>query len=125
MNYILSFMLFSFFGFALQTCDKADTATASKTDTKTASKSENVTAVNNGSAAKTDEHGHQADDAPRITLADAKTDFDAGRAIFIDTRAADSFKLEHVKGAINIGLGDNAARYKEIPKDKKIIIYCS
>ena len=74
--------------------------------------------------AQTDDHGHD-DNAPRITLADAKADFDAGKAIFIDTRAADSFKLEHIKGAINIGLDHDAARYKEIPKDKKIIIYCS
>ena len=76
------------------------------------------------SAPKTDEHAHQ-DDAPRITLADAKKDFDSGKAIFIDTRSADAFKLERVKGAINITTNDSEARYKEIPKDKKIIVYCS
>lgn len=77
-----------------------------------------------GSAQKTDEHGH-ADDAPRITLADAKKDFDAGSAVFIDTRGADSYKQEHVKGAINISLDAVATRYKEIPTGKKIIAYCS
>jgi 3-mercaptopyruvate sulfurtransferase SseA len=65
------------------------------------------------------------DDAPRITLADAKKEFDADKAIFIDTRSADAFKLERIKGAINITMNDSEARYKEIPKDKKIIVYCS
>ena len=74
--------------------------------------------------AQTDEHGHK-DDAPRISVADAKKDFDAGKAIFIDTRSADAYKLERVKGAINISLSDFEAKYKSIPKDKKIIVYCS
>ena len=65
------------------------------------------------------------DDAPRITLADAKKDFDAGDAIFIDSRGADSYKDEHIKGAINIPLADVDKRLKEIPKGKKIIAYCS
>jgi 3-mercaptopyruvate sulfurtransferase SseA len=75
-------------------------------------------------AAKITEHTQQ-DDAPRITLADAKKDFDAGNAIFIDTRSAESFKNERVKGAINITTSDPESRYKEIPKGKKIIVYCS
>lgn len=76
------------------------------------------------SAAKTDAHGH-ADDAPRITLADAKKDFDAGAVVFIDTRAESAYRNEHIKGAINISLEAVEARYKEIPADKKIIAYCS
>ena len=75
-------------------------------------------------APKTDEHGHE-DDAPRITLADAKKDFDEGKAIFIDTRSADAFNLEHIKGAINITTNDVETRYKEIPAGRKIIVYCS
>ena len=63
--------------------------------------------------------------APRISLADAKKDFDAGNAVFIDTRAEQSFKQEHIKGAINISAETFEARYKEIPTGKKIIAYCS
>ena len=66
-----------------------------------------------------------ADEAPRITLADAKKDFDAGSAVFIDTRAETSYKQEHVKGAINIPMEALEAKYKEIPAGKKIIAYCS
>ena len=64
-------------------------------------------------------------DAPRIALADAKKDFDAGNAIFVDTRAEVQYKQEHIKGAINIPAESAEMRYKEIPTDKKIIAYCS
>jgi 3-mercaptopyruvate sulfurtransferase SseA len=65
------------------------------------------------------------DDAPRITLADAKKEFDAGTAIFVDTRAEVAYKDGHIKGAINIPAEAMELRYKEIPTDKKIIAYCS
>ncbi len=65
------------------------------------------------------------DGAPRITLEDAKKDFDAGGVIFIDTRAEVQYKLEHIKGAINIPVEGFEARASEVPQDKKIIAYCS
>ena len=67
----------------------------------------------------------QKDDAPRISLDDAKKDFDAGKAIFVDTRAEVQYKQEHIKGAINIPAEAFQTRYTEVPKDKKIIAYCS
>ena len=73
---------------------------------------------------KTDEHGH-TDDAPRITLADAKKDYDSGNAVFVDTRAEVTYKQEHIKGAINLPMEAAETRYKEIPAGKKIIAYCS
>lgn len=66
-----------------------------------------------------------SEEAPRISLEDAKKDFDAGTAIFVDSRPADSYKIEHIKGAINIPFADAETRWKEIPTDKKIIVYCS
>lgn len=65
------------------------------------------------------------DDAPRITLEEAKKDFDAGNAVFVDTRAEITYNNEHIKGAINIPAEAAETRYKEIPTDKKIIAYCS
>ena len=78
-------------------------------------------------AAATDNHSdHQTDDAPRITLADAKKAFDAGEAIFVDSRAESGYKAEHIKGAINISGDILEAHLKELPKEgKKIIVYCS
>jgi predicted sulfurtransferase len=88
---------------------------ASTTSQTNANKSQNVA----------QKHTEPADDAPRISLADAKKDFDAGNAVFVDTRAAVAYQQEHVKGAINIPMEAVETRYKEIPTDKKIIAYCS
>ena len=64
-------------------------------------------------------------DVPRITLADAKSDFDAGNAIFIDTRPGASYQEERVKGAINLSTTEELAKADTLPKGKKIIAYCS
>ena len=87
-------------------------------------KVERATPTNTATAPAADEHGH-TDDAPRITLEEAKKDFDAGKAVFVDTRAEASYKTEHIKGAINIPAEAAQTRYKEIPTGKKIIAYCS
>ena len=92
------------------------TETAKTTDTTSA----NAPTAN----APADEHGH-TDDAPRISVEEAKKDFDAGKAVFVDTRAAASYTNEHIKDAINVPDADFEAKYKEIPTDKKIIAYCS
>jgi predicted sulfurtransferase len=128
MHSILTFILVSALGLVLQTCGGGGSGssranTPATTTTTAPAKTETVRA-NSNPAAKVDEHGHQ-DDAARITVADAKADFDADRAIFIDTRGADAYNLEHIKGALNITLNDDASRYNEIPKGKKIIVYCS
>ena len=62
---------------------------------------------------------------PRISLAEAKKAFDEGNVVFVDTRAEVSYKAEHVKGALNIPAEAFQTRYAEVPKDKKIITYCS
>jgi predicted sulfurtransferase len=64
-------------------------------------------------------------DTDRISLADAKADFDAGNAIFVDTRGEAAFRQEHIKGAISIPAETFEQKYKELPIDKKIIAYCS
>jgi 3-mercaptopyruvate sulfurtransferase SseA len=80
--------------------------------------------TNTNSVQKPSEHGQMAD-ASRISLEDAKNDFDAGNVVFIDTRGADTFKEEHIKGAINIMPEQVELKYKEIPTGKKLIVYCS
>jgi hypothetical protein len=107
MRYLLMIMALSA-GLVFSACQTAQTQTVK--NTKPTPPANNV----------------QPDDgAPRISLADAKADFDAGSAVFIDTRPEDTYKQEHVKGAINITLMDDAAKYSSIPKGKKIIVYCS
>ncbi len=65
------------------------------------------------------------DGVNRITLEDAKKEFDDGTAIFIDTRPEDQYRQEHIKRAINIPAATIESRWQEIPTDKKIIAYCS
>jgi len=65
------------------------------------------------------------DDAPRITLADAKKAFDEGNAYIVDARAESVYKDEHIKGAVNIPSGTLDDHLKELPTNKKIIVYCS
>ena len=62
---------------------------------------------------------------PRVSLADAKKAFDEGNVVFVDTRAETTYKQEHIKGALNIPAEAFQTRYTEVPKDKKIITYCS
>ena len=91
---------------------------------ETAKTNANSATAQKASAPKTDEHGHE-DNTPRIALAEAKKDFDAGNAVFVDTRAEAAYKQEHIKGAINISMDALEAKYKDIPTGKKIIAYCS
>ena len=86
-----------------------------------------TTTVNNTAAANNTANvaTAPADNAARISLADAKASFDAGTALFVDTRAEGAYNQEHIKGAINISMDKLEAKLKELPKDKKIIAYCS
>jgi len=73
-----------------------------------------------------DSHGHtEGDDAPRISLAEAKQHFDKRTAVFIDTHVKETFDHEHIPGAMNITVQDLASKFNTIPKGKKIIVYCS
>ena len=65
-------------------------------------------------------------DVPRISLEDAKKDFDAGNAVFIDARGDIQYAQEHITGSISSGkIGPVEENYSGIPKGKKIIVYCS
>ena len=112
MRVILSVvMMFSVALLALAGCQNATSSTKTEIITN-----------NIAPAAKVDENSQEV---PRINLADAKKDFDAGITYFIDTRNEESYKSEHIKGAVNISENMLEAKIKNIPKDKKIIAYCS
>ena len=75
---------------------------------------------------RTDEHGHDdGKDSPRISLAEAKRDYDAGTAVFIDTHSPDQYANQHIPGSINVPANDPEPYLNKIPKGKKIIAYCS
>lgn len=66
------------------------------------------------------------DGIARITVADLKTAVDQGTAFIVDTRVAEAYNHEHIKGSINIPEGTNLDAYiGQLPLDKKIVAYCS
>jgi 3-mercaptopyruvate sulfurtransferase SseA len=65
-----------------------------------------------------------SDNIARITVAQAKQAMENGEAFFIDTRGADAYEREHIRGAINMPMSEAAARAKELPKNKLLIAYC-
>ncbi|UOY89993.1 rhodanese-like domain-containing protein [Bacillus glycinifermentans] len=48
----------------------------------------------------------------------------AGKFLLIDVREAHEFRSGHISGAVNIPLSMVHQRLKDIPKDKKLILYC-
>lgn len=120
MQFILSLAITLTLSLAMFQCGKAKIG-----NTNLAANAANSAANTTARTNTTTQTATPADDAPRIALTDAKADFDAGRAIIVDGRDAGSYKVEHVKGAINVPLGDFEAQYKNIPTNKKIIVYCS
>lgn len=82
-------------------------------------------AVNTPVPANTISGDEHQDDAPRISLEEAKRDFDNKTAIFIDTHAKDQYDAAHIPGAINIPTNLVKFNIDKIPKGKKLIAYCS
>jgi hypothetical protein len=62
---------------------------------------------------------------PRISAADAKKEVDAGNAVLVDSRDAGAFNFERLPGAVNIQAGATPDKFSQLPKGKKIIVYCS
>jgi len=61
-----------------------------------------------------------------ISLDQAKTLFDSSGALFIDTRHAYDFQLDHIPGALNIPLKEAEDLVKALGerKDRTIVVYC-
>ena len=65
------------------------------------------------------------DDVRRISIAEAKAEFESGKAVIVDVRGEAVYKLGHIKGSKLIAMNEMVARSSELPKDKTIILYCS
>ena len=77
-------------------------------------------------APQADDHNHgEESKIARISLEEAKKAFDAGTAIFVDTRDISSFNFNRIKGAVNLPMSEYATGWQKLPKGKKIIAYCS
>jgi 3-mercaptopyruvate sulfurtransferase SseA len=65
------------------------------------------------------------DGVPRITTAELRDALEKGTAIVVDVRSPESYKAGHIRGAINIPEPEITKRKDELPRDKKIVTYCS
>jgi 3-mercaptopyruvate sulfurtransferase SseA len=63
--------------------------------------------------------------ARRISREEAIKLIKAKKAVYVDVRAKDQYDQGHIKGAINIPLGDLLARVRELPPKTFIITYCA
>ena len=50
---------------------------------------------------------------------------DINDALFVDVRSQAEYENETIKGAIHIFTPDLRTRYTELPKDKKVILFCN
>jgi 3-mercaptopyruvate sulfurtransferase SseA len=66
-----------------------------------------------------------ADGVERVTTAELRDALEKGTAIVVDVRSPESYKAGHIRGAINIPEPEIARRKDELPRDKKIVFYCS
>ncbi len=68
------------------------------------------------------------DGIPRITVQELKAKLDKGEGlVIIDVRTGEDYAGSRIKikGAVRIPIVQMEERYKEIPKDKQIITYCT
>ena len=66
------------------------------------------------------------DGTPRIDPDEAKRLVQKGKAVFVDVRGTDSFNREHIKGALEFSGGKiEKGEFQGLPKDTRIITYCS
>jgi rhodanese-related sulfurtransferase len=71
-------------------------------------------------------HGGLNPDGPPVTqisLAEARTHFEAGTAIFIDVRAGTAFTAGHIPGALTITSRELEQRIEQVTPDMVIIAY--
>ena len=75
-----------------------------------------------------DEHGEDGLPYPevaRISLAQAKANFDSGTAVIVDVRTSEEYAEAHIPNAISMPLQELETRYRELSKGDAIITYCS
>jgi 3-mercaptopyruvate sulfurtransferase SseA len=66
------------------------------------------------------------DKMPRVTADELKKQVADGKAVVIDVRGADTYKMSHIKGALDVPLTRlEAGDFKGLPKDKRIVAYCT
>ncbi len=103
---------------AFTACNSKDgSGSAARTSNSSSSSS---TGVASGPTAST-----SSDGVRRMTTAELRDALEKGTAVVVDVRSAESYRMSHIKGALNIPEGEIVLRKDELPRDKTIVFYCS
>jgi hypothetical protein len=78
-----------------------------------------------GTVATTGEQPTDPNAMPRVSVEEAAEMSAAGKAVIVDVRDAQTFQTRHIAGAVGIPLGELPTRLSELPRDKRILAYCS
>lgn len=68
------------------------------------------------------------DNVPRITVQDLKAKMDRGDdLVILDVRTGNDYEGSKIKikGAVRMSIVKIEDRYKELPKDKEVVTYCT
>jgi rhodanese-related sulfurtransferase len=86
----------------------------------------NTTPVSAASASNTFPAQTPEDKIQRIKADEAKKLFEDNKAVIIDVRGTDAYKLTHIKGSLDVSLSKlEKGDFNGLPKDKMIIAYCT
>lgn len=66
-----------------------------------------------------------SDGVRRVTIEELEALTKEGKAVVVDVRSEDAYNAGHIPGAKLIPLDDIGTRFKELPREKLIITYCS
>ncbi|HNZ95781.1 MAG TPA: rhodanese-like domain-containing protein [Thermoanaerobaculia bacterium] len=61
----------------------------------------------------------------RLSPAAAKAAVDAGEAVLLDVRHVDAYRRRHAAGALHLAADQLPLRWRELPRDRRLILYCS
>jgi hypothetical protein len=63
---------------------------------------------------------------PRVNAEELKQLVAAKKAVVIDVRSEEVYKEGHIKGAVSLPIAKiEVGEYKDLPRDKRIIAYCT
>lgn len=107
-------------GSVAQQSEAANTPTYTPPDTSAATPPAAPAATATNTAAPASQ-----DPIRRTTVAELDAAMKQGNVVLIDVRTAESYNAGHIPGSINIPAIDIGNRLSEIPRDKKIVTYCT
>ena len=84
----------------------------------------NIKAISTSASAVTS-FAQASDDARRITPDEVRDLLKKNKAVLVDVRGVEAYKVSHIKGALSIPFSEIGERGKELPRDKMIVAYCS